>query len=313
MKHVILGSRGSKLALWQTEYVARELKKEVPGLTVEIKAIKTKGDKILDVALSRIGDKGLFTREIEKELLNRSIDMAVHSMKDLPSQLAEGLCLAAVLARENPEDVLISRQGYRFHDLPEGAVLGTSSLRRISQIRALRPDIITVPIRGNVETRIRKMYDEQLDGIVLAYAGVKRLGFEDKISDFLPRTMLLPAVGQGAITVEVRENDIENLELAQRINHELTYLATRAERSFLRVLEGGCQVPIGCYAEARDGNIVIEGLIASLDGRIIFRDSKKGSYDQADMLGQQLANNLLQQGAAGVLADIRKAGESEHE
>lgn len=309
MKRLKLGSRGSKLALWQADFVASQLSRIVPDLNVEVKVIKTKGDKILDVALSRIGDKGLFTREIEKELLDGSIDMAIHSMKDLPSQLAPGLCIAAVLERENPGDVLISRQGYKFYELPEGAVIGTSSLRRISQIRALRPDINLVDMRGNVETRINKMYEQDLDGIVLAYAGVKRLGFEDKISDFLPHEVILPAVGQGAIAVEVREGDGASLELARSINHEPTDWATRTERSFLKVLEGGCQVPIGCYAEVRGESMTVEGLIASLDGRRVFRGSMQGSYQEADVLGQQLAHDLLEKGAAGVLAEIREAGE----
>jgi hydroxymethylbilane synthase len=309
MKHLKLGSRGSKLALWQADFVASQLTRIVPELNVDIKVIKTKGDKILDVALSRIGDKGLFTREIEKELLNGSIDMAIHSMKDLPSQLAPGLCIAAVLEREDPGDVLISRQGYKFYDLPQGAVIGTSSLRRISQIRGLRPDINLVDMRGNVETRINKMYEQELDGIVLAYAGVKRLGFEDKISDFLPHEVILPAVGQGAIAVEVRQGDTPNLELAGSINHEPTDWATRSERSFLRVLEGGCQVPIGCYAKVKGDNITVEGLIASLDGRRVFRGSIQGNCQEADLIGQQLAYDLLQKGAAGVLAEIRETGE----
>lgn len=309
MKRLILGSRGSKLAQWQADYVASQLTRIVPNLNVEVKVIKTKGDKILDVALSRIGDKGLFTREIEKELLSGSIDMAIHSMKDLPSQLAPGLCLAAVLERENPGDVLISRQGYKFNDLPQGAVIGTSSLRRISQIRALRPDIILVDMRGNVETRIKKMYEQELDAIVLAYAGVKRLGLEDKISDYLPHDLMLPAVGQGAIAVEVRAGDSTNLELARSINHEPTYWATSSERSFLRVLEGGCQVPIGCYAEVRGENITIEGLVASLDGCRVFRGSIQGNCQEADLIGQQLAHDLLEKGAAEVLAEIREVGD----
>jgi len=309
MKHLVLGSRGSKLALWQTEYVASQLKKAVPGLEVEIKTIKTKGDKILDVALSRIGDKGLFVKEIEKELLNGSIDMAVHSMKDLPSELSPGLMIGAVLKRENSQDVLISRLGLKLQDLPEGAVIGTSSLRRIAQLRALRPDIRTVDIRGNVETRIRKMQEEKMDGIVLAYAGVKRLGFEELISDYLPHKLVLPAVGQGAIAVEIRAGDSENNKLAQKINHENSFLAIQAERSFLRILQGGCQVPIGCYAYIEEGNLVIEGLIASLDGQRVFRGINKGSIRQAEQIGRQLAKELLHNGADKVLDEIREAGD----
>ncbi|MGS0764142.1 hydroxymethylbilane synthase [Syntrophomonas curvata] len=309
MAHLILGSRGSKLALRQTEYVAAQLKRVCHGLRVDIKTIRTTGDKILDVSLSRIGDKGLFTKEIEKELLDGSIDMAVHSMKDLPSALGNGLCLGAVLERENPGDVLLAREGLSFENLPAGAVIGTSSLRRIAQIRRARPDVKLVDMRGNVETRIRKMQEEKLDGIVLAYAGVKRLGFEGLISDFLPRDIVLPAVGQGAIAVEAREEDSDKLQLLKMINHDKTFLATRAERSFLRVLEGGCQVPIGCYAEIRKDHILIEGLVASLDGRQVFRGSKRGSCDQASLVGEQLALELLQMGAAKVLADIRNTGE----
>jgi len=309
MIHLTLGSRGSKLALWQTEYVASQLRNALPGISVDIKIIKTTGDKILDVSLSRIGDKGLFTKEIEKELLDGSIDMAVHSMKDLPSELDRGLCIGAVLPRENPADVLLAREGLRFEDLPKNAVIGTSSLRRIAQIRSLRPDIKLVDMRGNVETRIRKMQDEGLDGIVLAYAGVKRLGFEALISDYLDAKMLLPAVGQGAIAVEVRQGDTDNLELLGKINHEETLLATLAERSFLRVLEGGCQVPIGCYAEIHKNHIIIEGLVASLDGQQVFRGSKRGSCEKAVRLGEELAAELLQMGAAEVLAYIQKTGD----
>jgi hydroxymethylbilane synthase len=309
MTHLILGSRGSKLAIWQTEYVASQLRNAVPGISLDIKIIKTTGDKILDVSLSRIGDKGLFTKEIEKELLDGSIDMAVHSMKDLPSVLEPGLCIGAVLPRENPADVLLARKGLRFEDLPKSAVIGTSSLRRIAQIRRLRPDIKLVDMRGNVETRIRKMQDEGLDGIVLAYAGVKRLGFEALISDYLDAKMLLPAVGQGAIAVEVRQGDTGNLELLQKINHEATFLATLAERSFLRVLEGGCQVPIGCYSEVHNHQIIIDGLVASLDGQQVFRGTKRGSCEKASQLGEELAADLLQMGATEVLANIQKIGD----
>ncbi len=309
MEHLILGTRGSKLARWQTEYVAAQLKQVFPGLKVEVKTIRTTGDKIMDVSLSRIGDKGLFTKEIEKELLEGSIDMAVHSMKDLPSALGNGLCLGAVLEREKPGDVLLARRGLSFADLPEGAVIGTSSLRRIAQIRRARPDIKLVDLRGNVETRIRKMQEENLDGIVLAYAGVKRLGFAELISDFLSSDLILPAVGQGAIAVEVRKEDSSNLELLNEINHADTCLATGAERSFLRVLEGGCQVPIGCYAKIQEDHIAIEGLVASLDGSQVFRGSKRGSRDQALGLGEQLAMELLRMGADKVLDDIRNTGE----
>ncbi|MGI5912054.1 MAG: hydroxymethylbilane synthase [Syntrophomonadaceae bacterium] len=306
MKHLVLGSRGSKLALWQAEHVAFQLKKVVPQLEIKIKTIKTTGDKLTDVALSRIGDKGVFVKEIEKELINGSIDMAVHSMKDLPSELGWGLKIGAVLKRENPLDVLISRLNLKFTDLPEGAVIGTSSLRRIAQLRSVRSDIRLVNIRGNVETRIRKMHEVKLDGIILAYAGIKRLGLEGLISDLLPRNLILPAVGQGAIAVEVRAKDNSILELIQKINHEKTLLATRAERSFLKVLEGGCQIPVGCYAEVRDESLDIEGIVVSLDGCQVYRSVKTGSKSQPDLIGQELAKELLQKGAAKVLREIRE-------
>jgi hydroxymethylbilane synthase len=228
-----LGSRGSKLALWQAGYVKQALELAVPDLKVEIEVIKTTGDKILDVALSKIGDKGLFTKEIEKELLEGNIDIAVHSMKDLPSQIGPDLVIGAVLPRENPQDVLISKYNRNLLELPIGAVIGTSSLRRQAQIKHIRPDIKIVELRGNVETRIRKMQEEDLDAIILAYAGVKRLGFENLISEYLSYEVLMPAVGQGAIAVETRAGDSEVLAIVGQIDHEPTRVQVEAERSFL--------------------------------------------------------------------------------
>ncbi len=304
-----IGTRGSKLAVWQAEYVASELKKIVPELRINIRIIKTIGDKILDAALSRIGDKGLFTKEIENELINGNIDIAVHSMKDMPSQLEEGLCIGAVLKRENPQDVLISHKNYIFKDLPANALIGTSSLRRIAQIKAFRPDISTVDIRGNVETRIRKMKEQNLDGIILAFAGIKRLGFEGLITDFLPCDLLMPAVGQGAIAVESRSGDREILNLLQKINHRPTYLSTMAERCFLNELEGGCQVPIGSLAIIRDETLILQGIVASLDGKECYRASREGNLKDAEFIGRKLARQLLQDGAARVLQEIYNTGD----
>ncbi len=311
METLRLGTRGSKLALWQAEHVKNSLAAAIPNLQVEIHVIKTTGDKILDVALSKIGDKGLFTREIEKELLEGSIDIAVHSMKDLPSQIEEGLCIGAVLPRENPQDVLISDIKGRLIDLPDGAVLGTSSLRRKAQIKHIRPDIQVVDLRGNVETRIRKMREEGLDGIILAYAGVKRLGHESLISEYLSYDLLMPAAGQGAIAIEMRAVDPEVLNIIQMINDDRTRIQVEAERSFLAALEGGCQVPIAAVAVIRGNSLVLKGLVASLDGHDILYSEMVGSKDQPAQLGQNLGRRLLDSGAGRILDSIKQIGASE--
>ncbi|MEN6325285.1 MAG: hydroxymethylbilane synthase [Syntrophomonas sp.] len=308
MKSLRLGTRGSKLALWQSEHVAGKLRQSHPDLKVELQIIKTTGDKILDVALSKIGDKGLFTKEIEKELLEGRIDLAVHSMKDLPTQLEKGLAIGAVLERENPADVLISNRNYTFDSLPPEARIGTSSLRRIAQLKKLRPDLVFVEIRGNVETRIRKMQEENLDGIVLAYAGVKRLGMEDAISEILPCEVILPAVGQGVIAIETRSNDAEVLSLLEAINDKNAYLSCEAERAFLQGLEGGCQVPIASLATINDDKILLQGLIAALDGGEVIKGCNEGCCREAELVGQQLAKTLLDRGAGRILNDIRCAG-----
>lgn len=309
MRRLRLGTRGSQLALWQAEFVAREIKNQMPELKIETIIIKTKGDKILDVALSKIGDKGLFTREIENALLAGEIDLAVHSMKDLPSFLAPGLNLGAVLKRENPRDVLISSRGYTMINLPHNGLVGTSSLRRIAQLKNLRPDIQISDLRGNVETRIKKMNEHKLDAIILAYAGVERLGLSHVITDIISTDSVLPAVGQGAIAVEIRSDDKDTAAIMAKINHMPTLITTKAERAFLRQLEGGCQVPIGCLAQINDGEIHIEGLIASIDGQEVLRDSASGRLDQAEMIGQQLAQNLLDQGGQKILQEIKELGE----
>ncbi|MGE5389550.1 MAG: hydroxymethylbilane synthase [Deltaproteobacteria bacterium] len=305
-----LGTRGSQLALWQAQLVADQLKSVRPELSVEIRIIKTTGDKILDVALSRIGDKGLFTKEIENELLQGGIDVAVHSMKDLPSDIPDGLCIGAVLERENPCDVLISPRDYRFNDLPEGAIIGTSSLRRIAQLKACRPDLSFCEIRGNVETRIKKMREMKLDGIVLAYAGVKRLGYEDRISEQLPFDLVLPAAGQGSIAVECRERDEETRTLLQLINDVNSELSIATERAFLKELQGGCQVPIACLARLEEASVIIDGLAASLDGTRVYKGCGQGSREQAATIGRDLARRLLHEGADAVLEEIRRENEN---
>lgn len=309
MQRLRLGTRGSKLAIWQADCVAREIHKILPDLNIEIIIIKTKGDKILDVALSKIGDKGLFTREIENALLAEEIDLAVHSMKDLPSVLSSGLTLGAVLKRENPQDVFISHKNYTITSLPHQGLVGTSSLRRIAQLRALRPDLRMVDLRGNVETRIKKMQEQDLDGIVLAYAGVKRLGFMEQISEMISTDLVLPAVGQGAIAIEVRAEDLETQKVITPINDYHTNLATRSERALLRELEGGCQVPIASLAHITGDIIHLEGLVASMDGEIIIKGIQSGRLDQAVEIGKLLAQNLLSRGADSILEEIKQLGE----
>ncbi|MEA1961053.1 MAG: hydroxymethylbilane synthase [Bacillota bacterium] len=309
MKVLKLGTRGSKLALWQAEYVKQQLILAVDNIEVEIKVIRTKGDKILDVALSKIGDRGLFTKEIENELLAGNIDLAVHSMKDMPSVLAEGLCVGAVLEREDAADVLLSHKGYTLDELPEKAIVGTSSLRRIAQLKAFRPDLQMVDIRGNVETRLRKMIEQDMDGIVLAYAGVRRLGFEKEITQKLPFELILPAVGQGAIAIENRKNDQGVQDIVSKINNENAWFSTKAERSFLAELEGGCQVPIACNASLIGGKITIHGLVASLNGLQVIKGSCSGSKSEAKELGKELAQSLLQDGAGEILEEINNMGE----
>lgn len=308
MKKLRLGTRGSNLALWQAKHVAR-LINELASVEVEIVVIKTKGDKILDVALSKIGDKGLFTKEIENQLLLGEIDIAVHSMKDLPSEITPGLTIGAVLERESPQDILITKNNLTIDELPSGSTIGTSSLRRIAQIKALRPDINTVDIRGNIETRIRRMQERDLDGIILAYAGVKRLELDDYITEVIDNDKILPAVGQGAIAIEVRENDIKTMEIINHINHIPTALATTAERAFLRELEGGCQVPIAAFAKVDNNELHLQGLVASLDGNVVYKSSITGDASQAKELGISLAQELIDKGAFTILQDIKKLGD----
>ncbi len=304
-----LGTRGSNLALHQAEEVASRLTGTHRNLSVNISVIRTTGDKVLDVALSRIGDKGLFTREIEQALLRGEIDLAVHSLKDLPSELPPGLVLAAVLPRANPADVLLSRSGKHLHELPAGAVIGSSSLRRIAQLKAYRPDLKVVDIRGNVETRIRKMEEQGLDAIVLACAGLSRLGLEAAITQVLPPDIMLPAVGQGAIAVEIRENDNHTRELLQAIKSEETEAEVIAERAFLRELEGGCQVPIACLGRVNGSQLLLQGLVASLDGEQVIRGQKTVGRADAKIAGLELAAQLKERGAREILENIRLAGE----
>ncbi|MBS1796183.1 MAG: hydroxymethylbilane synthase [Acidobacteria bacterium] len=301
----IIGSRGSKLALWQTGFTKDTLEKHFPRNTFDIRIIKTKGDAVLDTALSKIGDKGLFTKEIEAALLAGEIDLAVHSLKDLPTAQPEGLKIGAVSARETPNDVFISKNYASLDELPEGARVATGSLRRKSQLLHYRPDLEIVEIRGNVPTRIEKLLASDLDGMILAYAGVHRLGLDEHIKQVIPTDILLPAVGQGVMAVEIREADGETAAMLEKLNDTATDACITAERAFLRRLEGGCQVPIGALAVWDDGKILLRGFVGGVDGARVIRDELGGSPDEAERIGVALAERCLAAGAAEILGEAR--------
>jgi len=302
---IIIGSRGSELALWQANFVKNELEKKNKNVSVEIKIIKTTGDKILDVALSKIGDRSLFTKELEIELLNRNIDLAVHSLKDLQTEIPKGLKLSAVTKRHNVHDVLIARKkGTTIFNLPENATVATGSLRRKCQLLHIRPDLKIVELRGNVPTRIKRFLESNWDGIILARAGVERLKLSKHISSIIKTEIMLPAVGQGALGIETRaDNKIAN-EIVKSIHYENTYGAILAERALLKTLEGGCQVPIGAFAEVKQNGLFLDALVGSLDGSITFRKKIRGSKNDPEKLGRILAKDLIKAGAKSILDEI---------
>ncbi len=306
MRSFIIGSRGSELALWQTNYVKTRLEKRFPALRFEVKIIKTTGDKMLDVALSKIGDKGLFTKQIEAALLSNEIDLAVHSLKDLQTVQPEGLIIGAVSKREMPNDVLISKKFASIDDLPSGAKVATGSLRRRSQILHYRPDLKIVEIRGNVPTRLKKFEESDADAMILAYAGIHRLNLETCIAQIIQIEIMLPAVGQGAMAIEIRERDSELNELLHFFQDADTFACITAERAFLRSLEGGCQVPIGGCATIRDGKIYLEGFVGSLNGTVNLREKIAGEKPAAESLGIKLARILIEKGANEILDATRE-------
>lgn len=299
-----IGTRQSLLALWQSNHIAALLRKEYPKCEVVLKKIVTKGDRILDVPLAQIGGKGLFTKEIEEDLLDGTIDLAVHSLKDMPTVLPEGLCLTAITERANVGDAFVSNKYATFEELPLGSVVGTSSLRRKAQLLAKRPDLEIRDLRGNVDTRLRKLDEGLYDAIILAAAGLERLGHGDRISSLIPADVCLPAVGQGALAIEARTEDKEVRDMLSFLNDLNTKQATDAERAFLGLLEGGCQVPIGVHADVEGENIRIEAIIAALDGSNILRDTINGKADDAVSLGQQLGKKMLAAGGQEILASI---------
>jgi hydroxymethylbilane synthase len=306
-----IGTRGSDLARWQANHVAGLIAAAHPGTPVEIRVITTTGDRILDVPLAEIGGKGLFTKEIEDALAAGEIDLAVHSLKDLPTDLPSGLALGAVLARHDPLDALIARPGVSFGLLRSGARVGTSSLRRRAQLLHVRPDLEVVDLRGNVPTRLRRVVDGDFDAVILARAGVERLGFGDHIQEIMPPEVLLPAPGQGALGIEVRAENGRIASLLRSIEDSPARRATDAERAFLAALGGGCQVPVGALAradEAAPGVLVLDGLVAAPDGRTLLRGRRTGTAEAPDLLGRELAEELIQRGAREILDTVRLRG-----
>ena len=302
-----IGSRKSQLALVQTYWVKEELEKHFPQIQFEVETMSTQGDKILDVALAKIGDKGLFTKELEVGMLNRQTDFAVHSLKDLPTNLPEGLMLGCVSKRVDPADALVVNQKHQdkqLDTLPEGAVIGTSSLRRLAQLRHHFPHLTFKDIRGNVNTRLAKLDAGEYDGIILAVAGLQRLDMSDRIHQVIPAEISLHAVGQGALGIECREGDTEILEVIKALEDLESRDRTLAERAFLRELEGGCQVPIGVNTSIENNNLTLTGMVASLDGKRLIKDTIEGQPSDAEKLGQDLAKRLRDMGAGEILAEI---------
>lgn len=305
-RRLVLGSRGSTLALCQSNSVKKMLEEEYGDLSVTIKVIKTTGDKIRKSPLSEIGGKALFVKEIEEQLLAEKIDIGVHSMKDLPTELPKGLTIGAILKREDPRDVFVSKKYDSILHLPKRACIGTSSLRRQAQLRNFRPDLEVVPIRGNVETRLRRLAAGETGGIVLAASGLIRLGLVSKITEYLPTTLMLPAVGQGAIGLEIREDADETRRLIDFMNDIETVHCVQAERAFLKVLEGDCQTPIAAFAEIDGQSLKLTGMVASVDGRELIRDRVEGNIRDVVSLGEQLAKTLFGHGAREILRSCKE-------
>ncbi|HEY9672306.1 MAG TPA: hydroxymethylbilane synthase [Waterburya sp.] len=302
-----IGSRKSQLALVQTYWVQEQLQKLFPDRQFEVQTMSTQGDKILDVALSKIGDKGLFTKELELGMINNEIDLAVHSLKDLPTRLPEGLVLGAVTEREDPADALVVHENHKdkqIDTLPEGAVIGTSSLRRLAQLRHHFPHLTFKDIRGNLNTRMAKLDAGEYDALILAVAGLKRLGMGDRIHQILPPEVSLHAVGQGALGIECRGDDPEVLQLLKALEHTPTAQRCYAERAFLRQLEGGCQVPIGVNTALEGDQLTLTGIVASVDGQKVVKDTVSGNASEAENLGNELALRMRQQGAQEILQEI---------
>ncbi|MEE9260512.1 MAG: hydroxymethylbilane synthase [Candidatus Scalindua sediminis] len=306
-KKIVIGSRGSKLALIQANWVKSQLEESNPDIKFSIEKFKTKGDKLTDAPLSRLGGTGLFTKELENALLDNKVDLIVHSAKDVPTEIPEGLVLGAFPKREDPHDVLISKNNQCLKDLPQNAVIGTSSLRRRAQILAFRQDLKVVDLRGNLDTRLKKLDSGDLDAIVVARAGLLRFSLSEKASEIIPYDIMLPAVGQGALCIEIRDIDDEVKEIISILNHHETMCEVKTERVLLAKLQGGCQVPIGAHTEiVFPVNLKLEAVVCSLDGTTIIRDSIEGKIDDFADIGYELAYKLLRMGGDTILEEIRK-------
>jgi len=303
-KTLRIATRKSPLAMWQAEFVKAKLEEAHPGLEVKLLPMSTKGDKILDVPLAKIGGKGLFTKELEDRMMDGDADIAVHSMKDVPMELPEGFALGAVLERHSPTDAFVSNNYTSFDELPQGAILGTSSLRRKAQLMALRPDLDVRDLRGNVGTRLGKLDAGDYDAIVLATSGLQRLGLDERIKHEIAPEICLPAVTQGTLGIEYFAKDEETLALIQVLNHKETEIRTTAERAMNHRLEGGCQVPIGVFAELQEDQLRLRGLVGSIDGSTILKAEMNGSVLDAKKLGVELAEELLEQGAKQILQEV---------
>src|SRR3990167_5794961 len=303
---VVVGSRGSKLALIQTKWVISELKRLNPGLEFQIEKISTKGDKITNAPLSRLGGVGLFTKELEVALIKEKIDIAVHSAKDVPTEIHEGLVIGATPKREDPHDVLISNNNASLEKLPDNARIGTSSLRRKAQLLAFRPDFKILDLRGNLDTRLEKLETEDLDAIIVAYAGLRRMDYKGQISQIIPFDIMLPAVGQGSLCIEIRKDDSKINKIVLGIDDRQTRASVEAERALLAKLQGGCQTPIGAYAEIKKNELYIEAVICTLDGDHTIRDRHSGPVSQASKIGDELAQRMLGNGGIKILNEIRQ-------
>ncbi|MBW1806200.1 MAG: hydroxymethylbilane synthase [Deltaproteobacteria bacterium] len=303
-----IGTRGSRLAITQSEWVKGRIESGHPDVSVELVRIKTKGDKVLDSPLSKIGGKGLFVKEIEEALLRKEVDLAVHSIKDVPAELPEGLHLPVFPEREDPRDAFISTDYESVGELPDGASVGTGSLRRSSQLLHMRPDLDIVPLRGNVDTRIKRLESGNLHAIILAAAGLRRLGLSAKISQLLPAEEFLPAIGQGALGLELRQDNDRVYDILRSLNHEATEMTVRAERAFLKELEGGCQVPIAAHCRLEGEVVILHGMVAELDGSRIIKDELRGQKERPEETGINLARRLLSSGADEILKRIYGKG-----
>jgi len=299
-----IGTRGSQLALYQANWVKEKLIQAHPYLKVTLIKIKTTGDRIQDAPLAKIGGKGLFVKEIEEALIHRGIDLAVHSIKDVPTELPKGLHLSAITKREDPRDVFISKDGTLLKNLPQGAKIGTSSLRRQAQLLHFRDDFEMIPLRGNLDTRLKKLKTMNLDGIILAYAGVKRLGLEERITEIIPTEISLPAIGQGALGIETRMEDEEVEKQIRFLNDPPSAIAISSERAFLKKLGGGCQVPIAAFGQIVGSTLQIDGMVGTIDGKRLVRHRVEGSIEEAESLGIELAEILMNKGAEEILEEI---------